>query len=794
MIRELSTGLDGVDVEALQTLLFELGYTEVGTPDARFGDNTTVAVLRFQSEHGLPCTGVVDDASRIALVTKASTYGLEHLGTPLVEDAHALAYGLAVHHHEVHDLVTAPAERAHPDYGHSEHGHSDHSADGHIPADAPRSPDGYYWWDGAAWRPVHADAAATHAGHPAAGAHEDYADLLRGFADLTAAAIQHGGRTLDTVQFGPHLSTAHHTLLEHVRAAFIGAQADHAAQQRAAHDWPALEAQLQAAADEARHAGVAEESLIVFRENVAAVGEQYVGSAHAGPAHTESAEDYAELMTSVQAIFVTVDDADWDWTSGVAPTNITTINTQQQTALHAIAFGPKVTPAHRELLQHLREAFLLARTQGSARQALARWQATLPALRHALERAPQFGVQADTAWLTDKMTQMDEKLFHQGVIAEGEHRVSAHDDLATPDLPLQIKRLQEAAEGFSEVEKLIEKSQELTSEYALSVFLAKGSVDPALAHAIFEIAKNPHEIYEQFEEFQKKGVIEKSITVAAIADKMLAIRNGVMEIALETVHSFAKEQAADAAARGVAELAENWGKTAEWAEQRLQVLERVKTAGTVIAIAVGAVKVIDAIRRGEWGEALKEAASTGLGVAVGVVAGTAGTVALAGITVLVAGEMEGISGAAAMIRWARESRRRGAALSFIDVCTDALNIEARGIVEDAELLKDPANAAERQRIEAKLDSAAQYWRRHLHQLSGFYLDTSEDSVGGQPALKEALGAEAARVLANPGEGSELTGEASWENMARQIHAVFAGANHMATAFAAEGRQADATSE
>src|SRR6202000_2859878 len=135
------------------------------------------------------------------------------------------------------------------------------------------------------------------------------------------------------------------------------------------------------------------------------------------------------------------------------------------------------------------------------------------------------------------------------------------------------------------------------------------------------------------------------------------------------VKSFAAGRAESFAAEGATELAQNWAKTAEWAGERLEVLEKVKAAGTVITIAISAVKIISAISKGDWAGALKEAASTGLGLAVSAAAGTAGTAMLAGITVIVAAEMEGISGAAAMIRYAHESNQREAALDFHAPCT-----------------------------------------------------------------------------------------------------------------------------
>src|SRR4051794_18335136 len=190
MVRELSDGTEGDEVRALQTVLFEMGYTEVGTPDGQFGNNTIAAVIRFQSERGLPVTGVVDEVSRATIVATATTYGLAHLSSSLVADANAYAHGVAPHHADAHDLVTAPAAAP------AAAAPAGHGAGGHIPEGAQRSEDGNGWWDGAEWQSVHAAAAAATAAAHTGAAHagtahgdsakkHDYIDLLQGVTDLT---------------------------------------------------------------------------------------------------------------------------------------------------------------------------------------------------------------------------------------------------------------------------------------------------------------------------------------------------------------------------------------------------------------------------------------------------------------------------------------------------------------------------------------------------------------------------------------------------------------------------------
>lgn len=59
---------DTVQIKALQQHLTSLGY-KLGKIDGKFGNLTSTAVLSFQSENGLPTTGIVDEVTKAALNT-----------------------------------------------------------------------------------------------------------------------------------------------------------------------------------------------------------------------------------------------------------------------------------------------------------------------------------------------------------------------------------------------------------------------------------------------------------------------------------------------------------------------------------------------------------------------------------------------------------------------------------------------------------------------------------------------------------------------------------------------------
>ena len=65
--RTLAPGMKGADVKALQQRLWSLKYY-LGTIDGQFGGNTQAALWAFQEINGIKVTGVVDAATKNALV------------------------------------------------------------------------------------------------------------------------------------------------------------------------------------------------------------------------------------------------------------------------------------------------------------------------------------------------------------------------------------------------------------------------------------------------------------------------------------------------------------------------------------------------------------------------------------------------------------------------------------------------------------------------------------------------------------------------------------------------------
>jgi hypothetical protein len=628
-----------------------------------------------------------------------------------------------------------------------------------------------------------APAAAAQSAPTHTAERSDYLDLLNGFEDLAIAAVNEGGTRLDTVRFGRDLSRAHHAFLEQIRRVLILAQEQSPAARRTAiAEWPALAAKLQAALDHAKQLRIEGGYLATVADNVALVGEKYVHAPHRGPSEVESPDAYFDMVSGAQHLLTVVHEEVVDKRDAVVPLNIHETNAKQRTALGAVQFGGHLTRRHRKLLESLRTALVLARTEapGSARKALAQWQSIQGELRHVFQRAAPL-VGGDVGAIQQDLMQIGEQLIHGGVYAEAHNEAVKETELQAPDLAFQDERLKEAVEGLKEVNKLAEKGMELTGESVIDIVLSEGTIKgsggrltPELGHAIFELVKNPGEIHEKLEEFKKKGLIGKAVTTADMADKILALRNAVYKVSFEVIKGYAKKQSVLAAKAGAEALVEHWKEIGKWAGEKLEMLEKVEKVAVVITIVVSAVKIIDFVRQGKWSEAIQEIGTTALSLAAGVAAGAGGSAMIGGIGVVIAAEIEGIHGAAAMIRYCKKANMREAALSFVGVCQVAANVEAQDLVANVKLLNDASLAGERALIEQKLASDTPYWMRHLEALSAQLDDTRAPSLGGQRELRAALGPDAIRILQNPG-----TWAGNWQSMAEQIRVVFAGANAMA---------------
>ena len=178
----------------------------------------------------------------------------------------------------------------------------------------------------------------------------DIVDLLNGFEDLAGAAVNDGGRRLDSVHFGTDLSPIHHDLLQRIQAALIQAQEKSADSRRAAiAAWPSLDGRMREAIDHARRLGIAGDFLATVANNLAAIGEMQVHAPRRGASQVETPDDYVDLMNGINRLLYVLEQQSVDKTDAVVALNIAETNQKQRADLGSVQFGQHLTPQHREM-------------------------------------------------------------------------------------------------------------------------------------------------------------------------------------------------------------------------------------------------------------------------------------------------------------------------------------------------------------------------------------------------------------------------------------------------------------
>ena len=630
-----------------------------------------------------------------------------------------------------------------------------------------------------------APAAAAHPAQTREKDRNDIVDLLNGFEELTGAAVNDGGRRLDSVQFGPDLSPVHRDLLRRIQAALVQAQEKSADSKRAAiAAWPSLDGRMREAIDHARRLGISADFLATVANNLSVIGEMQVHAPRRGASQVESPEDFADLLNGINNLLYVLEQQGVDKTDGVVPLNIAETNQKQRADLGSVKFGEHLTPGHREMLEKLRTAFILTRTDspGSASGALALWTSTQGDLRLALRRMSKSLVDKDdrsTIHFADDIAEMQGKLngigrtlFAGGVYSEAHGVAVKETSLQAPDQVRQIESFKEAAKELTEAEKLADKGLQLTAEDAISAVLSQDEFEQT-GHEIFELVKAPGEIAEKLEKYKEQSRLGKAVTIAEIADKASAMARAIMSLSTEIIKRFAEAQEKRLLALGLEKAAEEWGTVAKSMTKYADALKTIGKVATVITVVISVVRIVDLISQGKIAEAAGEAASTLGGLAAGLATGAGGAAMVGGIEIVVMAEIEGLRGAAAMIEWAKDQNVHSAAWSYVGTCQDAASLGAKDFVADAKLLGETTDPTTKAMIEQNLTSYAKYWLRDLESLSNQVADTRAPQMGGQPDLVAALGAESLQILRSPERWA-----GSWSDMAEQIRIIFAGANAM----------------
>ena len=185
----------------------------------------------------------------------------------------------------------------------------------------------------------------------------------------------------------------------------------------------------------------------------------------------------------------------------------------------------------------------------------------------------------------------------------------------------------------------------------------------------------------------------------------------ILSLSTEIIKRFAEAQEKRLALLGLEKAAEEWGTVAKSMTKYADALKTIGKVATVITVVISVVRIVDLLSQGKIAEAAGEAASTLGGLAAGLATGAGGAAMIGGIEIVVAAEIEGFRGAAAMIEWAKDQNVHHAAWSYVGTCKDAASLGARDFVADTKLLGETTDPATKAMIEES--SQAQLVRQVL---------------------------------------------------------------------------------
>jgi hypothetical protein len=231
----------------------------------------------------------------------------------------------------------------------------------------------------------------------------DYAGLVNGFQELAIAVVNEGGHGPGSVRLGPDLSAAHRSLLEDVRLVLIHGQASQSNELKdsAAADWRSLAPKLKASFEESRKLGLRGEVIAAAEEDIALIGERYLHAKPKGkPSEVDSPDDFVDGLMAIQKLLSAYEDAGEGSLGMVrekvegrpdAKISMATqdVNSHQIERLQAVKPGAHLTERHRDLVEKLRTAMILARsdTTGSAYRAVSLLNSIKGELHRVLTRA-----------------------------------------------------------------------------------------------------------------------------------------------------------------------------------------------------------------------------------------------------------------------------------------------------------------------------------------------------------------------------------------------------------------------
>jgi hypothetical protein len=612
-----------------------------------------------------------------------------------------------------------------------------------------------------------------------------YTAFFEGFSKLLTAVVDDQGKTLDTVKFDAAVDAAGLRLLEHVRAVFLEKDKGEA---KANADWPSVEAQLHKMTAEARNHGVPASIVDGVEDNIAIAADAYIHVARKGARQVETDRGYEDLLNGLEALLDVVGrESELD---GKRFADQDKEEAKQRDALKAITFGPYLADRHKAILEELRHILTLARTKGHGHEAVAAWGSWVGDVNYVLHRIGELeAVDLTTYAQRENITASLNKVY-QGLILGAAYQESHETQVAKVKVadaagPKDMERLREAIMGLQHADELTKAAEDLTKKTIFELAKAK-SEKAEMLETIVEAVHGGHEISEVIEELKKKHGLDEAVAIADLADKVVSTAHTLEEFTFQYVkahaESMAKRWAEKGAEEGAEELAEHWESVGKWASESAEALKVLGTVALVVSVAVSAVKIVRYLIAGKIKEAVEEAGKAAVTIGAGMAAGAAGSAMFAGTAILIEAEINGLEGAAAMIRYCREENLKEAINDYY-YAIDEFAGEAKDFIADLKILGDPAERQQWPKAKSHLDSYASWWGTCLNRLNAQMDTDSKAKIGGQPDYVKELGDATLKILRS---GVPAT---TYEGIAEQVKTVLAGTHELSVYVAAQQKEA-----
>jgi hypothetical protein len=420
---------------------------------------------------------------------------------------------------------------------------------------------------------------------------------------------------------------------------------------------------------------------------------------------------------------------------------------------------------HRGLLDAFRTALLAIKT--APLDALKAWERVSHLLRVELGEASSAQLESEVVASTIKQLDYVWTVgFEPAGFGAAVREAKATGGIEAPDMGLMAGKLKKAEAELNQAKELFEASLKIAS----GTSKLAGLKAPGEIKEIVELVMLPGTIEEKIEYARKHGVAGTAVElVAKVTGATGTLLKNVGEVGEKVVEARkAILLSRNASKKAIEELEQVAGKFQKLAK----VAKTIGKAASYAAVIADGIKMVTALRDGDYAEALKAGKDLAIDAAP-LLLGEEVAGPLSVTVVVIQAELEAFHLAAEFIRWCKDEMVREAAEDFVKQCDIIAKGGAYDLVAECQILLDYDKASLHDRTMRSATRHAAYVSKGIQALSS-HLGDSKHSIGGYPGVVRSLGRAALAamgVVFDENDGVLL--------VAQQIADVFHGANQMA---------------